>query len=163
MLAVDATHVYWVNEGKTEGSFDGQVTYVPGEVMAVGLDGGTPITLAANQRPPAGSASRPSPWTRRRSMQELAGGAVMSVSLGGGAPVTLATSADLDYGVAIDDTNVYWAAGQKGTGAIMSVPKGGGTAVALATGPWSPSALVSDATSLYLTTVEGDILKTAKP
>ncbi len=72
---------------------------------------------------------------------------------GSGVGVTkLATGPDNTVAMAIDATNIYWAAqaDQSGEGTIMSVPIAGGAVTTLATGQ-DPGGLAVDATTVYWT------------
>ena len=73
---MDATHVYWTNQGTAP-------NYTDGTVMKVLLGGGTPTTLASGQFNPSGIAVDATTvyWTNN---YMSTAGAVMKVPLGGG-------------------------------------------------------------------------------
>jgi hypothetical protein len=89
-IAIDATSVYWRNNAT---------------VMKVGLDGGTPVTLASG----------------------APNGSIMKVGLGGGTPVTLASNQNYAYtgAIAVDATSVYWTNfdNTENGGTVMKVAK----------------------------------------
>jgi hypothetical protein len=96
-------------------------------------------------------------WTANGDGME--GGVVLSVAKSGGAVTTLAANQTRPTGIAVDDTNVYWAnqgapppQGDSDLGSptptIMSIPKTGGTATVLFGAPDTPDALTLDDTGV---------------
>jgi hypothetical protein len=155
-IVVDATNVYWTNEGDSDPS-----SAPVGTVMSVPLGGGAAITLASGQSMPQSIAVDATSvyWTNESSMLEGMGGVLVSgyavkVPLGGGAVTTLASSSGPSAGIAVDATNVYWAAG----GNVMSVPLNGGTSNTVTSDPSELGTVVAvgvDATNVYFTTQDG--------
>jgi hypothetical protein len=124
-IAVDATSVYWVNNGTNP-------LYADSAVMKAPLmGGGAPIALATYPfvYAPNGLAldGENVYWTNSN-------GTVMKVPKDGGCPELLA-NAFIPWGIAVDQTHVYWTnEGYDGTGTVMKVPIGGGCAAGLAAG-----------------------------
>jgi hypothetical protein len=130
-LAVDATSVYWTNNGG-------------GTVMKVPTGGGIATTLALGQYLPECLAvdSTSVYWT---SLEGL-----WSVGLAGGS-VTVVASGEL-FGVTLDTTKVYWTTDDDtGRGAVMARALGGGKVQALAPRQAYPRFVVVDATAAYWT------------
>ncbi len=143
-LAVDGTHVYWIDTGTAAHSYkDGTVNEVP-------LGGGRVATLATGQtnaRSLAVDATHVY-WidsgTAKHSYQD---GTVNEVPLGGGTVTTLATGQNFPSAVAADGTHVYWVDWNGGT--VNDVPLGGGSVTRLATGESDPSLVAVDGTNIY--------------
>jgi hypothetical protein len=93
-LASEGTSLYWIGTTSTEG----------GEVLAMGVSGGTPATLASNLDNPGRLAVDGS---QIYLTSDVAGGSVLAVSTGGGGVTTLATGLDYPFAVAVDDA-VYF-------------------------------------------------------
>lgn len=127
-LAVNATDLYWTNEGKTETAPDGGVTYLGGQVMRLPLAGGSPVTLITNQDHPLGIALDGINvyWTNSGI------GTVMDIPLAGGTPTLLASGQNAPGSIADDDANLYWL--NAGGAQVVSFPKHGGTPNVLAQG-----------------------------
>jgi hypothetical protein len=107
-LAVGATAVYWTMNGVTNSTCT---------VMSVGLDGGTPTTVASGQDGVSAIAIDDGAvyWSN------YLGGSIMTVPMSGGAIVTLATGQAGPGTIALDATSVYWA--NSAGGQIMKVAK----------------------------------------
>jgi hypothetical protein len=84
-----------------------------------------------------------------------ADGALSSAPLGGGNAVMLAPSATA---VAVDDTRVYWIAGD----AVFAEPLAGGTPVPVVTGLGMPTALAVDAVNVYVADAQLGLLSAPK-
>jgi streptogramin lyase len=167
-LAVDSTHLYWVNRGG-------------GQVMRIDLGGSTVEQLAATGADPAAvalSASRVY-WTDSTQLASVdkgggtptqvvaiqAGvvdlavyganafyanattGAVRSVPLSGGPSTPLAAS-QTPGAVAVDDSYLYWI-NTGASGSLRKVLQLGGTVTAMHSDQAHPTALTLDDTSAY--------------
>ena len=154
-LAVDATRVYWANGGTYEGSaLDGSQTYVPGQVMAVDIGGGTPVTLAANQDHPSYVAVDDTAvyWTNAGSSAmggaPATSGEVMSVPRGGVSPTVLSSGRAAPGAIAGRNGVLYWL--DTGTAALLSMPVTGGRPQTLATArAFGISGITVDASHVY--------------
>jgi hypothetical protein len=158
-LAVDASNVYFVDEG----SAVFESTIADGTVVQVPVGGGAPTTLAGGLFYPGALAVDGASvyWTIPGA--QGVSGSVLKVPIGGGAVTTLASgwpSWDLQTGgstipdlIAVDATSVYWVTGNiDGAGAkIMKVPTGGGTPSTLGSVQSEFTTLAVDATTLYWT------------
>jgi sugar lactone lactonase YvrE len=128
-IAVDATSVYWADNGA-------------GTIVKVPSDGGTPVTIASGQDGPQFIAVDATSvyWT------DNGAGTIMKAPLGGGVPMTLASAAG-PSSLAVDTQSVYWSDGVAGT--IMKMPLDGGTPVTLASGGLTPAGIAVDAANVY--------------
>jgi hypothetical protein len=133
-IAVYDKNVYWASRGNKV-------------VMKVGVDGGTPVTLASGLRDPTHIAVDRTGvyWTD----PTLA--AVMSVGLDGGSPVTIASGLTMPTIIATDGTGVYWS--NEGTpsslGAIMKASAPGCPPITLASEQDHPGGIAVDGTRVY--------------
>jgi hypothetical protein len=95
-LAVDASSVYWTTLST---------------VMKVGVNGGSPVTLAAggNNFQCLAIDGQALYW------DDSGAGTILKVPLGGGQVTTLASGESGAAGIAVDATSVYWANSNAGT------------------------------------------------
>jgi hypothetical protein len=141
-LVVDATSVYFINEGTAANN------YVDPALMKVPTGGGKATTVVSVQWTPSGLAIAGTNlyWTNY-----FASNTVMMVPISGGNPATLVsgqTGSRGPEGIAVDATNVYWA-NSTGSGTVMKLPLGGGTPITLASGLDFPGDIAVDATNVY--------------
>ena len=106
-LAVDATHLYWIDAGTDS------TPSATGSVVRMPIAGGPVQTLASEQYGPLGIAV-----DRSRVYWGVGGpggtydGALMAMPLAGGNPETLASEGMAYFGaIAVDDQSVYWVNG----------------------------------------------------
>jgi hypothetical protein len=99
-LAVDDTHVYWL---------DGD------HLARLSIDGGTPQLLASGQRGPAGVghaglavSSGFVYWINRSTDLSCSDGTVMKMPVTGGTPMVVAGGQASPAGLALDGDSVYW-------------------------------------------------------
>jgi hypothetical protein len=144
-IAVDATSVYWANQGPNNNS-----------VMKMGLDGGSPTLLAS----PTGAlwaiaVDATSVYFASGSASSNAV-AIMSVPLDGivdgGSPMTLA-SGQSAQAMTVDANSVYWPNPVSGT--VVKDALDGGNPTTLASNQGAPQDVAVDATSIYWTNVFG--------
>jgi hypothetical protein len=146
-IAVDATHVYWVDPGTNGGSGDGAV-------MKVALDGSALTTLVADQNwggPIAVDAT---------SVYWVASGGLQKIPLGGGTPVVLSTDFTNDN-ITVGPAGVY---GTNGDDAPVSTLLSGGTTTVLGQGTGQNTyGIAVDANNLYWTVFGGPQLVAQVP
>jgi hypothetical protein len=145
-VAVDATHVYWVNHASG--------TTASGAVMRVAKSGGGAQTLAAGQSMPWSVAvdSTHAYWTNWSSLGTF-GNSVMRVPIAGGAPEVFSQPAGQihPFDIALDATHVFWTAA---TGQVWKAPKSNGaTPQALVTGAKNATGIAVDTTHVFWTEV----------
>jgi hypothetical protein len=95
-IALSATHVYALTES-------------PSAVLSVGLDGGTPITLAQDDAlyvEDIAIDSNFAYWDESVGAPEV--GVIKRVALDGGAVTTLATQPGGAFSLAVNDAGIYW-------------------------------------------------------
>lgn len=102
-VQVDATSVYWVNQGDT--------TMADGMVMKAPLSGGSPVTLATGQDivfdlALDGTTVYWNDWGNQTVNPPKITGGLYSIPLGGGTPTTIATQVQ-PYDVVVDGTSLY--------------------------------------------------------
>jgi hypothetical protein len=149
-IAVDATHVYWVNPGiEPPGGNDGAIMKVP-------LGGGAPTPLATDLKMPRMVALTPSHvyWT------VFYGNTVMRAAKDGSDVVTIASTGTGAFGIALDAQFVYWTE-KSMTAPIKKAPIDGGAAILLTQGSPVPSGIAVDADRAYWTDIVGDKLESA--
>ena len=145
-LAVDATNVYWVeSQSGTGGTLTGTMF-----AKKVGLNGGTPTTLASDTGPNYVSTwsiavdSSAVYWTESDALQER----VEKVGLNGGPATILDNTGSLF--LTADASNIYYTNQQAmHTSTIEKMAKGGGGAAPIASGLTDPYNIVVNATDAY--------------
>jgi hypothetical protein len=137
--------VYWTVYEGVEG----------GSILSIPVDGGTSTTIAAQQNHPWGLAvdDQNVYWVNyaNSDLLEFTGitsdaGSVMQAPLDGGSPLALATGVTSPFGIAIDETNVYFTTSD---GNVESVPIGGGAATTLMANQALPRGIAVDRTYVY--------------
>jgi len=122
-VAVDATHVYWL-QGYPVG---------PCSVMSVPTGGGTPITLASTALCVDLAVDATDVyWTASPDDAGVVGGIVARVPIGGGATTALASSGSSFLGLAVGGGGIYWASDDGETslgygGQVLTMPTSGGS------------------------------------
>jgi hypothetical protein len=132
-LALDATHVYWTNQGN-------------GTVMKAPLAGGTAVELTAGLDTPIGIA------VDATHAYVAAQGSVVELPLAGGVATTLASGAFDAWGVAVDATHVYWTTS---TSVARTTKQPGGSVELIATASIGEGFIAVDGSGVYFT-AEGD-------
>jgi len=149
-IASDGTNVYWSDRETQDGAF----------VMAP-VAGGTPTVLATDLTNP-GDVAVDGTSVYFADSSTLFGTKIWKVPLGGGPPVMVALAPDFGiYEIAVDATNVYWAAYRT----IAKAPIGGGTITTIATAQAGALYVAVDATNVYWLTTDigaGAVMKLAK-
>jgi sugar lactone lactonase YvrE len=159
-LAVDKTHLYWVNMGT------GAATY-PGSVMKVPLSGGTPeeVAKAPAMSMPGGAAID----ANSLFFMDMSNGAMMKVPLAGGIPTSIASGAFTPAvpWIAADTKGLFWNVPGSGNGvkdgAIMTLMAN--EAAAIVTEQPGPEGVALDAGHVYWancggrTTSAGSVMK----
>jgi hypothetical protein len=176
-LAIDATSVFWVNNGyDVDGGVGGRGALLKmplggGAQITLGQAPSTPITLDATNLYfgysdcPTDSGScicdgGPCPW------------AMVKMPLDGGTLTTLASGLMEGVpGIAVDDENLYWtncgacndATKPTMNGTVLKVPLSGGKVTTMASGQALPQAIAVDETSVYWIDVVGAALMKFTP
>jgi hypothetical protein len=124
-VAVDASHIYWADTGKTG---------FPGTLWEAPLTGSPAAIVATGQDNPAGVAVDSSHiyWA------DQGNGTLCEAPLTPGGPVTtLVGGQNQPWGVAVDGSHIYWA--NNGGITIDEAPLTGGTPTTLVTGQPAPA------------------------
>jgi hypothetical protein len=155
-IAVDATNIYWTNFN------GGQVLECP-----IGGCGGVPTVLASGQTDPTFIVSDGTNvyWANSGTigcgewngcsgpMVSSAGGQVVRCAVGGcaGVPTVLALDSNDPSGIAVDDTNVYWADFISGNVLTCAIGGCGGEPIVLASAQTAPFGVAVDGANVYWT------------
>ncbi len=147
-VAADGAAVYWSDQDLQGGAF---VTAPAG--------GGTPTVLAMDLTNP-GDIAVTADNVYFANSSTLFGTKFWKVPRGGGTPVLVALSPDFGvYEIAVDATDIYWAAYNK----IGKAPLGGGAVTAFATTQKGALSIAVDATNVYWLNVDANaLMKLAK-
>jgi hypothetical protein len=162
-VTVQGGNVYWTNNGA------GTVMMCP-----VGGCGGQPTVIANAQAMPEIITSDSSYvyWANSANANIIpipnccTTGSIMKCPLAGcgNSPIVVAAAQDAPYGVAVDDSHIYWTNAAAGT--VMACPLGGcnGSPLTLAVGQNLPVEIAVDDSNLYWANFgDGTIRKLAKP
>lgn len=148
-LVVDSQMVYWTNCG-TGGS--------DGTIMALSKSLGISQTLASGLSCPTSLTADTDSlyWLYVQWGAGTGSFALFRMPKSGGPPVELATyEAINNYGLAVDETYVYW---RENSGVVMRLPKAGGGTPQAAPVP----ALVFDGPDAYWVNSNGDLIRSGK-
>jgi len=135
-LAIDSSRLYWTVPAETLGT-----------VIAAGLDGGTPTTLASGLIYPEAMVVTSSGvfW-----IQQGPDGAIFSVPLSGGEPTPLSSGWMSPQGITADDTSIYFTNSRAPGAGVYKVSVSGGSK--LLSAPNSPAyGIAVDSTNVYWT------------
>ena len=150
-LASDGTNVYWTDYG----------TSLNSKMMMAPVAGGTPTEIA-NGLTNAGDVKIEGTNVYWYDSSNLFGTKFWKAPLGGGTPVMVALSPDFGvYEMAVDGTNIYWAA----VDTIAKAPIAGGAVIEVATGQTWAMYIAVDANNIYWMNNDSDagaIMKIAK-
>lgn len=158
-IAIDATNVYWTNEGSSgQGSAPSNTD---GTVMQVPIGGGALTTLASQQSLlgliAVGATSVYFAVDVSPGNTTLSSGAILKVPIGGGTVTTLASGQYNPGGLSVAGANVYWSVPYLNStpGALLKTGSDGGSQVELASTylpyqlPWTRTTAV-DGANVYL-------------
>ncbi|MBI5537561.1 MAG: hypothetical protein HY898_32865 [Deltaproteobacteria bacterium] len=145
-IALDATHVYWTQNGNPGDSDD---TMTPG-VLRVMRTGGTPLNLATRQQGIPRQITLSATHVYWVDSEPGKQNTILGLRKGGGSVITMAVVPDAETSgvpaLASDDTSLYY----KTRTTIMRLNADGGVAVKFATIPDSDSSILAiDAHNLY--------------
>lgn len=150
-LASDGTNVYWTDYG----------TSLNSKMMMAPVGGGTPTEIA-NGLTNAGGVKIDGTSVYWYDSSNLFGTKFWKAPLGGGTPVMVAVTEDFGaYEMAVDGTNIYWAA----VDTIAKAPVGGGAVSVVATGQTWAMYIGVDANNIYWLNNDSDagaVMKIAK-
>jgi len=140
-LGCQARPATTANDGSSKTDAPGPPPCTVGGTMA-----GMSITVACGQKSPAKIVVGGDSvfWTN-----EIPGVIVSTASRAGGAPRTVVVGNAPAFGIAVDETTVYWT--EPTSGKVMKVARSGGQPVTVASGLNNPLHLVTDGTNLYWT------------
>jgi hypothetical protein len=159
-ITQDSTNIYFTSEGDEFRGDAGQG--IPGKVLSVPKDGSSAAKILADNLA----------WPRFVAVDAAAvywtdstSNAVFRLPFGDSQPTQIAQGQQ-PYGVAVDDTNVYFTTlgTDQADGTLVRVPKSGSSpSVVLATGLSYPSQVAVDAAAIYWgNTHGGTVMKIAK-
>jgi hypothetical protein len=148
-IAVDATHIYWANQG------DDTLMRMPFTKNGDDIQAGAVETLIEEEHAPFAIAVDVTSvyWTSLD-------GDVKKIPLAGGTVTTLASGQGEPHGIAIDATYVYWTSMTDGK--VMKVKIGGGDPVLVEDEQQAPVGIAVDATNIYWANQGGTVVKIAK-
>ena len=144
-IAVDDRNVYWTSGGVMD---FGTNEPSDGRVWAVPLAGGTPTSIASGfQRPKLIAAAGGRVVFGNHDISASPGSQIIQI-VDGTATVLTTTTGSL-FGLAVDDTTVYWSeAGDR----VRSMPLSGGDARTLASGQAHPNQIAVEGGIVYWAT-----------
>jgi sugar lactone lactonase YvrE len=160
-IAIDETHVYWLESGMATPDYDARVMRVAktggaAEVLATMTPRAYHFTLDATHVYVAANNSPGGAVTEGV-------GAIVRVPKAGGAAETVLGGVSGPYAMAVDDDRVYFTTGYAYYGLVVSVPKAGGDARTLVDQVDNPWDVAVDATHVYYSEMnEGRIMRVAK-
>jgi hypothetical protein len=149
-IAVDATNVYWTDQGTSP---------TTGRVMKTPILGGPLTALASGQLLPQSIAVDGTNvyWVNMGTSPGFNDGSVMKVPISGaGMPTTLASGQKGLLGIAVDTKNVYF-----GGADVGGVPIAGGATTTYATGA-SAYGMAVDDVCVYWSSNQSAVMKVAK-
>ncbi len=129
-LAADRAHIYWSDN-------------TAGTIVQADLDGQNPMVLATVVNVLFLTVDGHNVY-----FSDNTAGFVSQVPIGGGARIDLSTTETNPRGLAVDATDIYWAAGPA---AIRRAPIGGGVVVTIAVGQGVPAGVALDDNNVYWT------------
>jgi hypothetical protein len=149
-LAVNATHVFWVQDGsivrapKTGGDASPVVKLPPGKIRRMAADDAAVYWTDSGTGDPT--------WSGRVYRSALAGGKVDTLS-----------DAPSPFALALDGDTVYWTSSIDVGGRVLAQKKAGGATFVLATDLHQPRGLAVDEKYVYwIATADGNVGRTEK-